>query len=168
MKKGLSVLVLCVILAHFAGFYVYFAAQLVQIKSDMRLRLQHLPDEELDIVTLPPAAFAKARVNDHEIKVNGNMYDIARVTHTTESVIVYCLRDEAEDNLFSLLDAVLKNAHSDKRSSQQLIQFTLLLYIPAASAFDFTLSLQQRGNKSSYLLAEYSYDASVLSPPPRS
>ena len=58
----------------------------------MHALLATLPDEDLELVILTPAEFKQARVEEHEIKVDGNMFDIARVVEKDSKLYVYALR----------------------------------------------------------------------------
>lgn len=125
MKRSTSIFLVFTFLAYFAGFYIYFVLRLNQIHQEMRSQLRYLPAEQLQIIKLSFSAYQKARVEDDEIEVDGEMYDIARVDQSQDSVVVYCIHDEAEDNLLSFLDTVLKNASQDKKPIPSGL-FTLL------------------------------------------
>lgn len=129
LKKALSVAILIVFLAHFVGFYIYFFAQLQVVRREMRAKLKELPTEQLDLIVLSRAEYQTAKVEEHEIKVEGKMYDISRVLERNGKVFVYCLHDKAEDNLLAFLDKILSLPLKDKKSAPQLVKFTLLSYI---------------------------------------
>jgi hypothetical protein len=95
----------------------------------MRARLRSLPDDALQQIRLSSVEFKKARVEEHEIKVAGKMYDIARIEKIGDSFLVYCLHDEGEDNLISFLDKILKLPLKDKKVPVQVFQFSLLTFI---------------------------------------
>jgi hypothetical protein len=115
VKRSFSILLVATFLVYFAGFYIYFILRLTEIRSEMRSQMRALPKEQLHQLILSPADFEKSKVEDDEIKVDGKMYDIAWVETTNKEVTVYCLHDEAEDNLLSFLDEILKNASNDKK-----------------------------------------------------
>jgi hypothetical protein len=166
-KKALSVFVLIIFLAHFAGFYIYFFTQLQVVRQEMRAKLKALPPEELELFTLSTSEYQKAKVEDHEIKIVGKMYDIARIVEKNGKVLVYCLHDKAEDGLLSFLDKILKLPLKDKKTSPQLVKFTILSYILP--------STPRWGNSAPKLLNVFthyhlhfsSFFPSLESPPPR-
>jgi len=107
VKRFLSILLITVILSNGLGFYLFYALKLQQIRREMREALKLLPEHELDVLKLTRQEFIAALVEDHEVKVNGRMYDIARIAEQDEHIIIYCKHDEKEDNLLALLDHVL-------------------------------------------------------------
>jgi len=129
MKQAFSILVLCVLLAHVAGFYIYFFIQLNQIQKEMSAEVKKLPMEKLELIKLTSAEFEKAHVEDHEIKVNEKMYDIARIEKEGDFYFVYCLHDKAEDNLLTFLDKILNLPLKDKKVPSQVLKFTSLTFI---------------------------------------
>lgn len=115
MKRVVAVLMLALLGAHLVGSYVYFVIRAAEIKREMRATLRATPAEELDMLVMTRAEFDAAREDEHEIKWQGRMYDVARVEPVAGQVVVYALHDEAEDNLLAFLDAVLKNSAGDKK-----------------------------------------------------
>jgi hypothetical protein len=130
LKRTLSILVLILFLAHFAGFYIYFFVQLKQVRKEMREKLKALPSDELELLTLSPEEYHKAKVEEHEVKVDGKMYDIARVEKLDNTILVYCLHDAAEDNLLAFLDKILSLPLKDKSVPNGVIQFYALHFLP--------------------------------------
>ncbi len=79
----------------------------------MRALLATLPEEELELIVLTPEEFKRSHVEEHEIKVNGNMFDIARIIEKDSKLFVYGVYDDDEDNLLSFLNAVVNNLDND-------------------------------------------------------
>jgi len=128
-RKPVSVFLVCLFLAHFAGFYVYFVVQLREVRIEMRAQLKTTPEDQLEIIKLSVEDFKKTLVEEHEIKVNNKMYDIARIKNEGDTVLVYCIHDEAEDSLLALLDKILKLPLKSKENSLLVLKFTALIYI---------------------------------------
>jgi hypothetical protein len=76
------------------GFYVYYILQLKRIHAEMREQMKHLPADQLDVLHLSYQEFLDARVEEHEVKVKGKMYDIARIEQSGDRVTVFGLHDE--------------------------------------------------------------------------
>jgi hypothetical protein len=131
VKKVLAIFVLSIFLAHFAGFYVYFFFQLNQIRTEMRALLQTLPADKLEQITLTEDQFEKSKVEEHEIRVNDKMYDIARIEKQDGLLLIYCMHDEAEDNIIAFLDKILSSPLKDKSVPTGVLQFFSLTYLPA-------------------------------------
>jgi hypothetical protein len=166
LKKIISISLVLIFLLHFAGFYVYFILRISEIHKEMRSQLKHLPAEKLQVLILTKADFEKAKVGDDEIKVNGKMYDIARVEKENQRIKIYCIQDGAEDNLLSFLDEVLKNASRDKKSIPSGV-FTFI------SQADIPLVVTLPPNTFSqikaytpYLFPSSNFHAPLQSPPP--
>ncbi len=155
------------LLLNIAGAYVYFFVRLQQIKTQIRAELKYKPVEELEVLELTANAFQQALVEEHEIEVDGKMYDIARVERKDGRVIVYALHDEAEDNLLSLLDAILKNATKDKKPVPPTITgLHTLLFLPV----DFQhgqVESQVVQHRTGYWFALRCTSLSIEGPPPK-
>ncbi len=133
----------------------------------MRAALQAMPQEDLTKLVLSEAEFIRARVEQHEIKVNGKMYDIARVMFENGNVTVWCLHDEAEDNLLAFLDAVSSRAHQDSSPLPQSIQqFLSLTFLIPEFQFPCVCYASAKA-ETAYRIAACSTSLSVQSPPPR-
>src|SRR5687768_14442658 len=96
------------------GFYVYYFLSLQNIRREMRERLKLTADEELEILTLVAEDYKQAIADDHEVKVNGKMYDVARIKTLGDSVVVYCTHDEKEDDLLAFAAAIFSMPLKDK------------------------------------------------------
>jgi hypothetical protein len=167
VKKIIGILFLSVLLLQVAASYVYFIVRLSSIRSEMREQLKHIPDEELTLLTLSPEEFRKAKVDDHEVKVNGRMYDIARIVVQKDTILVYALHDEAEDNLMALLNEMVKRSSKDKKPvPSQLIQLLSLIFVPVDSQVlqNSAVVFTHATAYSETLLSLYSV---IESPPPR-
>ncbi len=167
MKKGFGIVLLSLLFLQVGGGYVYFVARLSSIRLEMWEQLKTLPDHELTLLTLSEPEFKKAKVDDHEVKVDGNMYDIARIERREGKVFVFAKHDEAEDNLLSFLQEMLNRSANDKKPvPNQFIQILTL---------DFILTENELPENSSvyiihdcnYISVLYNYYPFVDAPPPR-
>ena len=168
MKRSLSILFLGILLIQVSGCYVYFIARLTAIRIEMREQLNHLPDDQLTLLTLTTAEYHKAKVDDHEVKVNGKMYDIARVIFYKDKVLVYAIHDEAEDNLLSFLGEIVKRSTNDKKPvPSQLVQLLTLIFIPTENQFPVNSSVTFI-HATKYTQSYHAFPRLIDSPPPRS
>src|SRR5688572_20541555 len=166
MKRLLSYFILAIFLAHFAGFYVYFAVQLKQVRKEMRAKLKELPSEELELIILSPAEYQSAKVEDDEIKVDGNMYDIAWVEIKEEKVFVHCLHDSAEDNLLAFLNKILSQPLKDKDVPTGVLQFWSLNFLPSNWSF-YTPEFQAEHSFTVYAEIASQFSSAEITPPPK-
>lgn len=135
----------------------------------MRARLATMPDEELEVVMLTPEVFQQARVEDHEIKVNGSMFDIARVVEKDSLFYVYGVYDEDENNLLSLLDAVLNNLQNDSgQAPPNFSLFSVLYYLPVTFDYHLTALPEKTFSQTVYTKSLVSFISLIDSPPPKS
>ncbi len=158
---------LSILLLQVAGSYVYFVVRLLGIRHEMREQLKDKPDEHLTLLTLTADEYRKAKVNDHEVRVNEKMYDIARTVVKDNKVLVYALHDEAEDNLLALLNEMVKRSSKDKKPvPSQLIQLLSLQFviienkIPALAGISVVHTTTYNTSISSFIQG-------IESPPPR-
>jgi len=167
VKKLIGILFLSVLLLQVAGSYVYFIVRLSGIRQEMREQLKYRSAEELTLLVLTPEEFRKSKVDDHEVKVNEKMYDIARIVVAENKVLVYALHDEAEDNLLALLHEMVKRSSKDKKPvPSQLIQLLTLMFIPVEDQ----LLQNNRINYTHYTAyteTTISFASAIDSPPPR-
>jgi len=168
VKRVTVILFLSLLLIQVAGCYIYFVGRLAAIRTEMREQLKYLPDDQLTLLKLTPEEFKKAKVDDHEVKVEGKMYDIARTTITKHHILVYAVHDEAEDNLLSFLDEILKRSSTDKKPvPSQLEELITLIFIPAENQLPAACSMDLI-HSTHYSKTFLAFDRIIDSPPPRS
>lgn len=167
VKKVFGIVFLSTLLLQVAGSYVYFIVRLSAIRQEMREQLKAKPDEQLTLLTLTAEEYQKAKVDDHEVKVNEKMYDIARIVVQDDKVLVYALHDEAEDNLLAFLNEMVKRSSKDKKPvPSQLIQLLSLQFviienkIPALAGISVVHTTPYHTSFSSFIRR-------IESPPPR-
>jgi len=169
VRRIISTVLLTLLLANFGGQYVYFAFRAMQIKREMRALLATLPDQDLELIILTPEEFKRARVEEHEIKVDGNMFDIARVIEKDSKLYVYGVYDEDEDNLLSLLDAVLNNLQNDSAQIPPSFSlFSVLHFLPVQFEYGLTALPEKTSPSTYYNESMINFIALIDSPPPKS
>ncbi len=168
MKRSLCILFLGILLIQVSGCYVYFIARLTAIRIEMREQLNHLPDDQLTLLTLTTEEYQKAKVDDHEVRLNGKMYDIARLIIQKDKVLVYAIHDEAEDNLLSFLDEIVKRSTNDKKPvPSQLVQLLTLIFLPTENQLPVNSSVALI-HATKYTQSYLAFARLIDSPPPRS
>jgi hypothetical protein len=133
----------------------------------MRAQLKELPSEKLQLLKLSPTAFKEAKVDEHEIKVNGKMYDISRIEKAGDTLLVYCLHDEAEDNLLAFLNKILSLPLKDKNAPSQVLKFTSLTFILPSTPNFHPLPGIQSSTNTLYKVGISTFVPSLDSPPPK-
>lgn len=167
MKRIVSTAVLAIFLTHFVGFYAYFVVRQSQIREEMRALIGQMPDQDFETFVLSHDEYLRIRVNDHEVKINGQMYDHSAPKFEKGKVTLYAKHDEAEDNLIDFLRAVVKSASDDEKPvPSQLLSFlslTFVTYHPLAVNPSFVFE------KLNHPFSEklHTRHLPVLSPPPK-
>lgn len=135
VKRTAVIFFLSLLLIQVGGCYIYFIGRLAAIRAEMREQLKYLPEDQLTRFQFTEAEFKNARVEDHEIKVAGKMYDIARVTEQGDHIIVLALHDEAEDNLLAFLTEMVSRSNNDKKPVPvEVEQLLTLSFLPMSLA----------------------------------
>lgn len=156
-----------ILLVQIAGSYIYLIVRLTGIRHEMREQLKQKPDEELTLLTLTRDEYKKSKVNDREVKVNGKMYDIARIAIRNHQVLVYALHDEAEDSLLTLLNEMVERSSKDKRPvPSQLIQLLTLQFIASQTHVPSQTGIWVE-HHTPYIITLSAIDGGIESPPPR-
>lgn len=167
-RKFTSFLILALLVVHLAGFYAYFVVRLGEVRMEMRKKLADLPDENLEVVMVPRQAFRSSWLEEREMKWMGKMYDIARVVDAGESVRVYCLHDEKEDDLLNFISAVVETSRHDTRQAPtSLVQFFTLEYMASQMLIPQPPELRSLSITTGYRESLIPFSPDPISPPPR-
>jgi hypothetical protein len=168
VKKLLAFALAFVLVVQFAGLYCYYAFRLIEIRYEMEEDLARMPLHQLEKFTFTLTDYEKAKVEDKELKVNGKMYDVAKIERQNDLIVAYVLHDESEDDLISFVEMIMKKSHNDGKSKpEQLLKLISLQYLP--TMFNLTdLPLQSH---IAVTLINSTYDPfepGLHTPPPRS
>ncbi|MEQ9592505.1 MAG: hypothetical protein RLN86_07905 [Cyclobacteriaceae bacterium] len=130
MKKVLSILILSAMCVHLAGFYAYFVVRQNQIRQEMRETIGTLPHEDFERFVFTKDEYNKIRVNDHEVRINGQMYDHSTPIFEGDKIVLLARHDEAEDNLISFFQELIESTTQDEKPiPSQLTTFLSLTFI---------------------------------------
>ena len=147
---------------------MYYVLQLQKIHAQMREQLKYLPEDQLQVLNLSHAEFLKARVEEHEVKVNGRMYDIARIETRGERVTVFCVHDELEDNFLALFGDLVSKPIGDTSSiPATVVQFIDLNFVFEGSAITFKNSFVKITPCFIYQPSNGISISDILTPPPK-
>ncbi len=134
----------------------------------MREHIQTLPNDQLSQFSFSVEVFNRARVDDHELKIDGKMYDIVRVKTEGNQVHVFAMHDASEDSLLGFLDATLKRLEADATQPPgSIMYFTLLAYTPVQIDFQFSSPLISKIIFSEFTLDTPGITLPIDSPPPK-
>lgn len=168
IKKYTALLVLGLLVVHLTGFYVYFVVRLGEVRMEMRQKLSALPDEDMEIVRVPQKEFRASWLEELEMKWQGRMYDIARVEREGETILVYCLHDEDEDNLLSFIAGVVETSRQDSQQApDSVVQFLTLEYVVSMVLVPQIKELPSPDPVTGYTVFKSSSVPDPIAPPPR-
>ena len=155
------------------GYYVVFRVRQLELKSEVHHYLKsHIDDRS---VTRLQFAMENSKICDErfkwqderEFEFAGSMYDILDSKIENNTITIYCLRDDKENELLNSFAEMLRKQNSDKGKSGLLFQFFASLYtIPQEPAIPTaTLTgLFSYGYYSTFLLDRTS---EIITPPPQ-
>lgn len=168
MKRAFTILLLTLFFLHFVGVYVYFVVKLSAIHREMKAQLQYVPEDQLERLALTRSEYELSKADDHEVSIAEKMYDIARVESKGDSVIVFAIHDEAEDNLLSFLDEVVVRSSKDTaRAPSQVVQFTALIFLLPMTVVVEKTAVTIDPSATAYQFTTISFVAEHESPPPK-
>jgi hypothetical protein len=168
VRKTLSILILSAFLTHLVGFYAYFVVRQSQIRKEMRESIGSLPIDQFEVFTFTPEEYQKIKVNGHEVKINGKMYDHSAPKVENGRIILYAKHDKSEDNLLSFLNEVVTRASDDSKPVPSVLMNFLSLHFISTSSLQFFSTSESEKIFDQYqanLIQQY---FPVLSPPPKS
>lgn len=152
MKKAIAVFLLLLMAVNLAGFYGYFVLRMKEIHTEAREALKRLPETSLQRFEFSTAEYRSIRVEDHEIRVNGKMYDIARTERTADAVVVWALHDEAEDDLFAFINKVMDNAaQDDHQAPKDFTQFLSLQFLLPGAALPTSAAADRASHHTAWM-----------------
>ncbi len=114
-----------------AGHFFVFKILQHEIRQEIKQQIKAgVPEAELILLKIlegtPHPAFQ--RVEEHEFRYDGKMYDIVRQESHGDTVWYYCLADEKETQLFADLDELVKRDMSQNPERQQRVERLLNLF----------------------------------------
>ena len=116
MKKAGTLVLAMVFLLQVGGYYLYVALQEIKFHQTFFENQENYSDEEITLLNLTSAEFNSALVDDHELRIDGKMYDIIRVEQVGDCLMVYAWLDHEEGELLELLSHIF---HDDQEESQK-------------------------------------------------
>jgi len=172
LKRTFSYLFLLIFIFNTVGYFPVFLYLQCQVKHDIKQRIkQSIPQEELTIFTLTEAQYKNLDwVEDHEFRLNGDMYDVVRKnTDDKGSIVMYVINDKKEKEVFTNLEQQiednLENTTTGKNVKKVLKHFTgiylpfkkLICFVPEKE-IQFPLSFQY---------SSITFIKEIPSPPPQ-
>jgi hypothetical protein len=148
LKRALSIIFILIFLHNLAGVYLFFIIQKHQIRTEIRNQIrQDFPISRCIKLSISlkdyqnPQLFQ--RIDKHEFRWKGKMYDIVRNEKTENFMVFYCILDERENKLWERLEEnieeYLQQNPQKEKEKNGLISQLLKEYLPSDS-FEYQLS----------------------------
>jgi hypothetical protein len=122
--------------------------------------------ENLEKVNLSILEYEQLRIDESEVMVEGKLYDVAALEIYNDSVTLYVLHDEDEENLLALMDSFLEKNSQRQKSSRVLLKYFSSVYLASSFTLPFASVedvCSQSLNDDPYL----SVSPSIATPPPK-
>jgi hypothetical protein len=159
------VAMLMVVLTLFSGIGFIVVYQVKKIVWYQQQR-EAKEGENVVVLHLTKAEFKSALVDEHELLIQGDWYDIRSVKHDDGHMIVTAVHDEHEKSLLSsLTDALVDDGESKSSAFQQWLK---VLQTPALATKVFEFRFHLRPAILIYQVAaiyERTHSGSLLKPP---
>ncbi|HEX3073511.1 MAG TPA: hypothetical protein VHP30_07855 [Ignavibacteriales bacterium] len=122
MKRFISVILLLAIAANAAGFIIAFHINRESCYTNAMADIKSRDSEDAVIlkINLEPDGLLPEdleRIKAHEIRYKGRMYDISREFTRNDTLFIYCLPDEEEDDLIAGFVRIIDDLTSEKKKN---------------------------------------------------
>lgn len=131
MRSVVATVLLHFVLLQAAGYLIVFEIQKYEIRQEIKHQIKAgVPDTELVLLKIVEGKFHPTfqRVEEHEFRYDGKMYDVVRQESHGDTTWYYCLADEKETQLFANLEELVKHGMSQNSERQQRIIRLLNLF----------------------------------------
>jgi len=133
MRNVIAIALLLFTLFHAAGYLFVFEIQKYEIRREIKQQIKAgVPEAELVLLKISgeSSTLPFQRIDEHEFRYGGNMYDIVREEARGDTIWYYCLADEKETQLFADLDELVKRDMNQNTARHQKIEKLLHLLGP--------------------------------------
>lgn len=110
------------------GLFIFKMLQQLNYKE---VKAELKSAKNITFLKLSLKEFEQSKIDKHELKVKGKMYDVEHIVITNDSVGVYCFADEKEDRLIAYYQNLEKKNSDKKNSKTTLFKFLSLVYLQA-------------------------------------
>lgn len=126
MRSLASISLLCFLLLQSAGSLVVFKLQQFHIRQEIKQQIKvGVSQDQLALIKIPKVLEEQTnatfqRLDEREIRYQGEMYDIVRSEEHGDTTWYYCIADVKETQLFANLDEIIERDinHNPKREEE--------------------------------------------------
>jgi hypothetical protein len=175
MRHISAILLTLVLIWQSLGYFSYFEVSKVKISNEVKTFIKNgVPKDQLVPFIFSIQDYQNLKWKKHlkEFKYKDHLYDVVDKKNKNGKVILSCLSDIKETNLFHNLDQLVSKKLADQSNSShsfQIFQLTHIPYIPITSIkIQLTkITSEKKLNLKSYLFSLQPADQKELYTPPQ-
>lgn len=173
MKKLAVFAFLSIFLFNSVGYYIVFLINQTEVKKEMAYQMK-FGVSSLKIATFTFNKNQLANIvwqkKNKEFYHNNKLYDVVSINEINSSIVIQCISDIEEENLFEDLEKhidtfIASNESKKKSNSKKLTDHVIKLYFSQSSQFNIHSSIL-KNTFSTYKLSYTSEYSEINSPPP--
>lgn len=119
-------------------------------------------------INLSLSDYNKSKVNSHEVRIDGKMYDVNSIkVNDDQTVSLFVLADEEEDRINEEINNILdQNDDQTNATSNSIHQLFNLIYLPNELSNVYVISTSNASYSSFLVLPTSSEISGIFIPPP--
>ena len=174
MKKITVFSLLAIFLFNYVGYYIVFKTTQAEIRKEIKTKIKlGVPENELTVIEFSKKDFQNISwvKENKEFYFKNQLFDIVKKEETLTGILLYCIDDKQEHELFAALDdhinqLISTNPQKSNTPSKKLIDHVVKIYFSTNYSYAHTitfhlLSFPSVSSNYSSLFPE------IKSPPPR-
>lgn len=176
MKRITSLFLICILLLPITGFYFSQHFSLKKLKREVKSQiLQNWNKQEIVTISISNQDLKSKNIEffpeDHEVDIEGKMYDIVEQIHTSEGLVLKCIADKKETifkaKIKDQLIALYSQNSTKSKQAKSFFQFAQNLFFQENFSFNFLKTFEDKIKISYHFLSTLSHvDIRLNSPPP--
>lgn len=124
------------------------------------------PETKLEKITLTHEEYRKARLDNREIILEGNLFDIKEITTFEDYVELLAYNDTKEEGLISIIENLFSDENSKNEFTVQVLKLLLSVFTFEKQAVEFTSSVYSDTYGSFLQVCYHSFPEDTFNPPP--
>ncbi len=156
-----------ILLLQTGGLWLVYKAQQYYVRNQMEESLNN-KETIFQKLSLSLNDFQKDKINDHEVSINGKMYDIKSISIKKNKVELLAVNDLKEESIIEKINRSLNDGNQQNQElPNHLFKLLTLFYISPATDRNFLFQQKQQNIWQSLYEIIISHEPGISSPPPR-
>ncbi len=167
LKKIGFIVLLSILLLQTGGLWLIYKAQQYYVQNEMEESLNN-KETIFQNLSLSLNDFQKDKVNDHEVSINGKMYDIKSINIKGNKVELLAVNDIKEESIIEKINRSLNNGDQQNQElPNHIFKILTLFYISPTTGYNFLFQVKRQHILPSFCEIIISHKSGISSPPPR-